>query len=84
MPKLTLFFLPNCPYCRSALALWEKLKSEERYKSIELELHDEKKEADLANSLDYYYVPCFYHGQKKLHEGAINEREMRMMLDTLL
>ncbi|MBE6115123.1 MAG: thioredoxin [Erysipelotrichaceae bacterium] len=82
--KVTVFYLENCPYCKKAFRIWEDIRNEEKYKNIELELHEEREEAELANSFDYYYVPCFYYDHKKLHEGAIDEAEMRTMLDQLV
>lgn len=82
--KVTVFYLQNCPYCKKAFRIWEEIKREEKYSGIELELHEEKEEADLANSFDYYYVPCFYYNNEKLHEGAIDEVAMRAMFDKLV
>lgn len=82
--KVTVFYLQNCPYCKKAFRIWEEIKSEEKYSGIELELHEEREEAELANSFDYYYVPCFYYNNDKLHEGAIDEVAMRAMFDQLV
>jgi len=69
--ELKLFILPNCPYCLEALDFINTLKSEEaKYKDIEINIIDEQKNAKLAAKYDYYYVPSFYLGQTKLHEGA--------------
>ena len=82
--KVTVFYLQNCPYCKKAFRIWEEIKSEGKYSGIELELHEEREEAELANSFDYYYVPCFYYNNDKLHEGAIDEVAMRAMFDQLV
>lgn len=34
-----------------------------------LRIVDERAEADYADSFDYYYVPCYYVGGEKVHEG---------------
>ena len=82
--KVTVFYLKKCPHCLKAFRIWEQLKKEEKYSSIELDLHEESEESEFANSFDYYYVPCFYYQDQKLHEGAIDEDSMRTMLDALI
>lgn len=82
--KIQLFYLKNCPYCIRALQYWNQIIKDAKYQNIELELHEESEEVELANSYDYYYVPCFYYQDKKLHEGAITENEIRTMLDSIL
>lgn len=84
MKQLTLFYLKYCPHCINALHLWKKLSKEETYKNIELVMIEESQEKELAASYDYYYVPSFYVGKIKLHEGTINEKQMREMLDNFL
>jgi predicted DsbA family dithiol-disulfide isomerase len=40
------------------------------YAAIEIEKINERVESDLANQYDYYLVPTFYLGEKKLFEGV--------------
>ena len=46
---------------------------------------DELAEPEVADRYDYYYVPTFYVGDKKVHEGGIMPDEveavLRMALD---
>ncbi len=84
MPKVTMFILENCPYCIRARKINEKLLKEDRFKDITIELVDERKEAALADSFDYYNVPCYYLGREKLHEGAADEADICSALERAL
>lgn len=66
-----LFVMSGCPYCRQTLGWMEELFSRHpEYRSIPLRIVDETRERDLASRYDYYYVPTFYVGAEKVHEGA--------------
>ena len=66
MKELTLFYLPGCPHCKLALRLVEELMAEEpRYREIPIQKIDESREKALAESYDYWYVPCFFDGRKE-------------------
>lgn len=85
MVKLTLFIQPNCPFCKKALKYIDELKHEDaKYREIEIELVDELIEVERADSFDYYYVPTFYLGDKKLHEGGIYQPEVKVLFDSVL
>lgn len=82
---MRVFILENCPYCKRARGYIKQLKEEdERYQKIDIEYIDEAKEEELANSYDYYYVPSFFDGDRKLHEGAINKDEVKQLFDEYL
>ena len=71
MSKFKLFYLQFCPYCQEVFRWIEELKEQyPELNSIDLELINERDHEELSNSLDYYYVPTFYYGDEKLHEGA--------------
>jgi thiol-disulfide isomerase/thioredoxin len=84
MPKLTLFIQDTCPFCRRALGYIDELKQLDAYKSIDIETVNEKVEKERADSYDYYYVPTFYLGDEKLHEGAIYYDEVKALFDKVL
>ena len=85
MKELTYFYMPGCPHCALATRLLEELRREDaRYAEIEVLGIDETKEKALADSYDYWYVPCFYAGKKKLHEGHAEKEDVRRALDALL
>ncbi|OQB24419.1 MAG: hypothetical protein BWY11_01039 [Firmicutes bacterium ADurb.Bin182] len=82
MTELLYFRLNNCPYCRQAEKYLEELTEENPgYKSISIRYIDEDRQTELANSFDYWYVPCFFLRDKKLHEGAASKRDIKAVLD---
>lgn len=84
MNNLIFFYLKRCPFCKKADQMLESLLQEEKYSSIQVEKVEESKQPIFANNFDYYYVPCFFVGQQKLHEGEINEAELRQVLESTL
>jgi len=82
---MRVFILENCPHCIRARNYIKELKEEDdKYRNIEIEYIDEAIEEELANSYDYYYVPSFFDGDKKLHEGTINKKEVKALFDEYL
>jgi glutaredoxin len=80
--KLLYFKLKNCPYCRQADAWLTELRTENPdYASVELDIVDESEQQVLADSYDYYYVPTFFLGREKLHEGAATKAKIKTVLD---
>ena len=68
--KLTEFVLARCPYCLQARELIEELRAERpELASIELEIIDEARHPALAERYDYYRVPSFFLGERKLYEA---------------
>ncbi len=85
MKKITLFVLEKCPFCNKALRYIEEAKAENpAFQAIEIEIIDEGKEPELADKYDYYYVPTFYFGQEKIHEGGILPDEVKEILTKAL
>lgn len=77
MQGFKLFYLEFCPYCREVFKYIDELKEEyPLLNDIELELLDERKNVELSDSLDYYYVPTFYYDDQKLFEGAMTKEEV--------
>jgi len=71
MQKITLFYLPHCPYCKEALLMLEELiKLHPEYAAVQIEKIDESQQMELAAKFDYYYVPTFYIGDRKMLEAA--------------
>lgn len=72
MQKLTMFYLENCPYCRSARTALEALrKLDPAYASVEIEMIEESRQPELAEQYDYYSVPTIYAGDRKLYEAKL-------------
>lgn len=81
MKSIKLFVLKQCPYCNRALKYLEQLQQEPIYQKMDIEIIDEQKYHVLANSYDYYYVPCFYVNEVKVAEGIVNYQEVQAILD---
>ena len=91
MKKITLFYLSDCPYCRNARKALEELKKENpAYGEIEIDWIEESEQPELAGKYDYYYVPTFYDGDKKLYEAkpsesyAVCKENVKAVLDAVL
>lgn len=86
MKELTLFMLPNCPHCKLALKLQDELMAEnpEYRDSIKINMINEAKESELANSYDYYYVPCYFYGKEKLSEGHVEKEDVENVFKAVL
>ena len=85
MKKITMFTMKSCRYCRAALNWMDELSAEnDQYKSLDIEYIDERDNPVLARKYDYYYVPAFYIGGKKMHEGAASLEIIRRIFDTAL
>ena len=81
MGKLTIFKLKYCGFCRNALQYVDELvESTPEFKNIEIEMIDEGEQRELAKTFDYYYVPTFYIGSKKVHEGPVNREDVQNIL----
>ena len=85
MQELLLFHLPNCPHCKKARQELARLCAEDpAYAAIPLTLVDESAQKALADRYDYWYVPCFFLGSEKLHEGHAEREDVKRVLDAYL
>jgi glutaredoxin len=85
MNELKYFKLSLCPYCRRADKYIEELKKENpKYARIKINTIEENKNRHISAGYDYYYVPCFYMGDQKLHEGAASKENIKEVLDAAL
>ena len=84
MEKIKVFYLKKCPYCLEAFNLIDKLKQEEQYQDIQIDFIDEQEHPEIAEQMDYYYVPTFYFGDNKIHEGATTEADIVRVFDLYL
>lgn len=77
MKELTLFYLKNCPFCKRALQYMDEAKAEyPELRAVGIEMIEESERPEEAGRHDYYYVPTFYLGEEKLHEGGIGKEEV--------
>ena len=83
MGNIRLFILRNCPFCIQALD-WQRQLMEEnpKYRDVAVEIIDEREQAELANSYDYYYVPTYYLDDKKMHEGVATKKKIAAIFET--
>lgn len=81
MKKILLFVLENCPYCKKALRYQDDLMRENpALRQLDIQIVDEAVEVDFANAHDYYYVPTYYVGGVKVHEGAADRAAVESVL----
>ena len=85
MKKITMFTMESCPYCQAALRWMDELIAENPdYRAIEIEKIDEVIYPDIAEKFDYYYVPTYYVGDEKLHEGVASLKKIKRVFDAAL
>lgn len=85
MEKVKLFYQPKCPFCKRTFAYIEELTAENpKFAEIEIEKIDELEKPEYADTFDYYYVPTFYVGDRKAHEGGIYKDEVRALLQSVI
>lgn len=71
MKDVLMMVMAGCPHCRRANQMLDRLMAEhEEYRSVKIRRVDEDVDTALADSLDYYYVPCFFVDGKKRMEGV--------------
>ncbi|WP_299221042.1 thioredoxin family protein [uncultured Alistipes sp.] len=81
MKPVKLFYLRNCPYCKKALRYIDEAKAAHpELAAVAVETIEESELPDVADSYDYYYVPTFYVGDEKVHEGGIWPHEVEAVL----
>ena len=80
-----MFVMEGCPYCRQALRWMDELMQQyPEYNDVPLTLIDETKQPDVANQWDYYYVPTYFVGKDKLHEGAATKEKIQRVFERAL
>ena len=63
--------LDTCPYCKQAFQMMEKLrKSHPEYADVKIDVIEEQREPEKTEGYDYWYVPTFFVGGKKIMEGV--------------
>ena len=79
MKPVKLFYLKNCPFCRKALRYIHP-----ELAAVGIEMIEESEQPELADTFDYYYVPTFYVGGVKVHEGGVYPEEVEKILRSAL
>ena len=81
MKPVKLFYLKNCPFCKKALRYIEEARAAHpELAAVEIEMIEESEQPEVADRFDYYYVPTFYVGGRKVHEGGIFPDEVEALL----
>lgn len=71
MKEILMMILPGCPHCKNADGMIKDLMEKHpEYRGLQIRREDETENKALADSLDYYYVPCFFVDGKKAFEGV--------------
>ena len=72
MPKqVKMMILDTCPYCRQAFRMIEELKERNpAYRNVDFDVIEENREPEKTEGYDYWYVPTFFVGSKKIMEGV--------------
>ena len=82
MKDVTMFMTPTCPHCRKAAELMQELCNENpRFREVCVKQIDERQEAELADRYDYYYIPTYYVGDEKLHEGVPSKEAIKKVYE---
>lgn len=85
MKEVLMMLLPDCPYCHQAEEMLSQLMEREpRYRQVDIRRVDESAQPEFAATLDYYYVPTFFVGGKKLMEGVPTLYKVRSVLEAAL
>ncbi len=84
MKPIKLFYQAHCPFCKRAFNYIDELKKRPEYSDIVIETIEETEQPALADRYDYYYVPTFYIGERKVHEGGIFLDEVEALFQQAL
>lgn len=81
MKPVKLFYLKSCPFCKKALRYIDEARAAHpELAAVEIEMIEESEQPAVADTYDYYYVPCFYIDGVKVHEGGIYPDEVETVL----
>ena len=86
MKTVKFFYQRNCPFCRKAMRYIDEARAAHpELAAVTVEPIEETDEPEVGDRFDYYYVPTFFVGDVKVHEGGILpdevERVLRMALE---
>jgi glutaredoxin len=85
MKEITYFYLKGCPYCRKAdVLIQELIRENPEFAAIPITKIEESENPEIAEKYDYYYVPCLWIGQEKLHEGVPDKDQIGKVLERAL
>ena len=80
--KILMFYLSHCPHCMGAMRYEDELRRENPdYRALEIERIEESESAETAAKYDYYYVPTYYVGGVKVHEGRNCKADIKRVFE---
>ena len=85
MKKITMFVIAACPYCKAALKWMDELyEMDPAYKNLDIEIIDENIHPEISDRYDYTYVPTYYVGGEKLHDGVASLEKIKRVFDAAM
>lgn len=85
MKHIKMMILEQCPYCKEAIRLMGELIAEnEKYRQLSIEIIDEQKEEEKTQGYDYWYVPTYFVGNIKMHEGVATKEMIQAVFEEAL
>ncbi|ERI91771.1 hypothetical protein HMPREF1982_02814 [Clostridiales bacterium oral taxon 876 str. F0540] len=85
MKNVVMLITDWCPHCKRASSWMEELINENpEYSKVEVRVIDEEKEPEAAKKYDYYYVPTYYVGETKVHEGVPTKEIVKNVFEKAL
>lgn len=77
MKHVKMMVLDGCPHCKRAFSLMQELCEEHpEYRDVEVEVIEENREEEKTRGYDYWYVPTYFVGAEKLHEGVPSKEKI--------
>ena len=85
MKHVRMMYLKGCPHCKAAFAMVKELQdSYPELRGVNIEAIEEQEQKELADSLDYWYVPTYFVDGVKLLEGVPTKEKVEAVLRAAL
>ncbi|MBV4433242.1 glutaredoxin [Clostridium tyrobutyricum] len=85
MKPVHMFVTSWCPYCKQALSWMKELRTEDpKYTDVDIKIIDEERQPEIAKKYNYYYVPTYFVGDTKIHEGVPTKEIVKKVFDDSL
>lgn len=82
MKDIVVLITDWCPHSQRAIHWIDEVKEENpKYKDVKIEIIDEEKSPTIAEQYDYYYVPTYYVGDRKIFEGGTTKDIVRKVFE---
>lgn len=87
MKQVYMMITDWCPHCKRAKEWMKELVQEHpEYAQVNIEIIDEEKmpEKIKEQGFNYYYVPTYYVGEEKVHEGVPSKEIVQSVYEKAL